>query len=66
MAQNHGGAGTAAVLQSSFWKTAGFKAKFTETLAKYGEEETSGYLANLGNVPPRRNPSDGGVDDELS
>lgn len=53
MARDRGGAGTAAVLQSSFWKITGFKTKFTKTLAKYGEEETSGYLANLGNVPPR-------------
>lgn len=54
------------MLQSSFWKTVGFEAKFTKTLTKYGEEEPSGYLANLGNVPPRKNSSDGAVDDELS
>lgn len=46
------------MVQSSFWKIAGFEAKFTKTLAKYGEEETSGYLADLGNVPARRNSSD--------
>lgn len=46
------------MLQSSVWKIAGFEVKFTKTSAKYGEEETSGYLTKLGNVPPRRNSSD--------
>lgn len=55
------------MLQSSCWKFAGFEASFTKTLASYGEEETSGYVANPGNVPQRRrSSSDLGADVEIS
>lgn len=64
MAQDYGGAGTAAVLHP-VGNLLDLRLVL-QTLARYREEETSGYVANPGNVPLRRSSSDLGVDVEIS